>query len=106
MSCHRKRQPDIHAGRVAFDGCVEKILNFREIDNLIEFLGNLSVRHAQNGAVEKNVLAPGELLMKSSTYFEEACGPAIDPEPTFGRNCNTTQKFEECTLAGSVATDD
>src|SRR5579863_8685093 len=44
--------------------------------------------------------------MKSSAYFEEAPDPAIDPEPTFGRNCNTTQKFEERALARSIATDD
>src|SRR5271156_156489 len=106
MRRHRKRQADIHAGRIAFDGRVEKILNFREIDNLVEFSGNFSVRHAQNGAVEKNVLAPCELLMKSRAHFQQARGPAIDPEATFCWNRNATQKLEKRTLAGSVAADD
>src|ERR1700730_7479617 len=64
MGSYRKCEPNIHSARITFDRCVEKLFGLGKSDDFIEFRCDLSAAHAKNRAVQKNVLAPGELRMK------------------------------------------
>ena len=55
----RKGQPDVHAAAVALDGGLEELIHFRERDDFVEAAGDLPPRHAQDAAVEVDVVAPG-----------------------------------------------
>ncbi len=76
MGGHRKSQAHIHAGGVAFDWRVEKLFDFRELDDLVKFADDLRTAHAQDGTVKEDVLPSGEFLMKSGADLEEAGDPA------------------------------
>ena len=69
-------------------------------------LDDLGARHAQNGAVEEDVLPSGEFLMKSGADLQEARDPAIDADSTLGGNGDAAQNFQQRALAGAVAADD
>src|SRR5438552_1954611 len=55
----------VHARAVPLDGRVEKFLDLCKVDNLIELTGDFRPGHPENGAVQINVLAAGQLEMKS-----------------------------------------
>ena len=59
MGSHGKRQAQVHARRVALDRRVNELLHFGKIDNLIKFSVNIRGFHAQDGAVQVDILAPG-----------------------------------------------
>src|SRR2546423_15542904 len=48
-----KREPDIHAARIALDRCVEKLLDLGKSNDLVELLSNFGAAHTKNGAVQK-----------------------------------------------------
>src|SRR5882757_1508905 len=56
-----EREADVHPAGVALDGHVEELLDLGKSDDLIEFAADLRAAHAQDAAVEEDVLAAGEL---------------------------------------------
>src|SRR5262245_5332470 len=64
VGCDAKREPHVHSARVVLHRCVEKLLDFRKSDDLIELASNLHFSHAQYRAVKKNILTAGELGME------------------------------------------
>src|SRR5882672_2959906 len=64
MRRHRERQPHVHATAVALYRRVDELLDLRERHDLIEFAAYLGLRHAEDGAIEKHVLAAAQLRMK------------------------------------------
>ena len=54
---HRKPEAHIHARRVGLHRRVDELLQFGELDDLIEPLGDLALRQAQHDAVDEHVLA-------------------------------------------------
>src|SRR6516164_2260658 len=66
---------------------------------------DLDAAHAENRAVEIDILATGELRVKAGADLEQACdSPPKDYSP-LGRLGDAAQDLEECALAGSIAPD-
>ena len=62
-------------------------------------------RHAQNGAVKKDVLAAGQVGVKASAHFEQAANPAADQCPAGGRADDPRKDLQQRALTGPVPPD-
>jgi len=101
-----KGEPHIHATAVALDWCIQEFLYAGERDNLVELALNFDFAHAQDGAIEKNVFAAGELGMEAGAYLEQAGDAATDAHPASRGFCDAAENLEQGTLAGPIAADD
>src|SRR5271166_4175893 len=95
MSCYRERQAYVHAARIALDRRVEEIANLREFHHAVEFPIDLFAAHADDGAVEIDVLASGQFRMKTGTDLKETAHPAAQVDSAFGRRRDATEHFEK-----------
>ncbi len=98
--------PDIHAAGVAFHRSVEEALDLGEGDDLVEFAADLRALHAEDGAVEKNIFATGELRVKAGADFEEARDAAAKGNAAGGGLGDARENFQERGFARTVAADD
>ena len=58
MRGNRKRQADVHSAGISFHRSIEKFFHAGEIDDRIELNLDFLSGHAEDGAVQKDVLAP------------------------------------------------
>ena len=91
MGGHGKGEAHIHAAGISFDRCIEEFFDFREGDNFIELPADLGFAHAENGAVQKNIFAPGQFRMKSGADLKQARNSSLDANLTFGRVRDATE---------------
>ena len=84
MRRHREGEPHLHAAGIALDRRVDELLDPGEVDDLVELSPDLGAAHAEDGAVEIDVLAPGEFGMKAGADFEQAGDAALDGHASFG----------------------
>ena len=77
----REREADVHAARVALHGRVDELLDAGELDDLVEALLDLAALHAEDRAVQVDVLAAGELLVEARPDLEQAADAAADLGP-------------------------
>ena len=63
-------------------------------------------RHAEDGAVEEDVFAAGELGVKAGADFEQAADAAAELDAAVGGLGDAAQDFEQGRFAGAVAADD
>ena len=61
MRRHGEGQAHVHAARVALHRRVQEAADLAELDDLVELALDLGPRHAEDGAVQLDVLAAGEL---------------------------------------------
>ena len=99
-------QPHVHAARVALDGRVEELLDLGEVDDLVKLPGDLPPRHAQDRAVEIDVLAARQLGMKAGADLEQTADPSVETDLAPGRLGDPAQDLQQSRLAGAVAADD
>ncbi len=64
--------------RVALHRRVDELLDLRERDDLVELARDLARAHAQDRAVQEDVLAPGQLGMEAGADLQQAADPAAD----------------------------
>ena len=100
-----ERQPHVHAGRVALDGRVDELLDPGEVHDFVEFAPDLVAAHAEDGAVEVDVLAPGQLGVEASADLEQAGDAPLHLDPSARRGGDAAQDLEQRALAGAVAPD-
>ena len=86
-------------------GRVDEALDAGERHHLVEAAGDLGALHAQDGAVEVNVLAAGQLRVEAGADFEQAADPSADFCPALGRLGDARQNLEQRALAGTVVAD-
>src|SRR6516162_1602534 len=67
---------------------------------------DLDAAHAENRAVEIDILAAGELRVKAGADREQACDSPPKDYPPLGWLGDAAQELEKRALAGSVALDD
>ena len=72
MRRDRESEPDIHAGGKSLDRRVKKLFDFGKSDDLVETALDLGAAHAEDRAVEKNVLASGQLGMEAGADLKHA----------------------------------
>ena len=68
----REGQAHVHAARVVLDRRVEELLDLGERDDLVELALDLGPPHAEDGAVQVDVLAAGELGMEAGARLRAA----------------------------------
>src|SRR5688572_17899999 len=106
MGRHGEREPQVHAARVALDGGVDEALDLREGDDLVELPRDLGATHAEDRAVEVDVLAPGELLVEAGADLEQRPDAPGDVDPARGRRGDAREHLQQRALAGAVVADD
>src|SRR4051812_23547638 len=72
MRGDRKCKPDIHPGTVPLHRCVQELLDSCKLNNIIKAAANLGARHTEDSTVQVDILAPGELGMKTGADLEQA----------------------------------
>ena len=78
MRRDRERQAHVHAARIALDRRVDELLDLGEVDDGVELARDLLAAHAEDGAVEEDVLAAGQLAVKAGADFEQRADAAVD----------------------------
>jgi len=78
----------------------------REGDDLIEVARDFRVLHAEDRAIEINVLASGQLAMKPGSDLEQTSHAPIEPCPPFGRFGDARENFQQRRFAGAIDADD
>src|ERR1700730_7394181 len=106
MCGDRKSETNVHAARVALHRGIEEFFDFCEGHYLVELAPDLGTRHAEDRAVEIEILAAGEFRVETGADLEQACDTAPQGNPPGGRFGDAAQDLEERALAGSVAPDD
>ena len=84
---------------------VKKLFDFSEINDLIEVPAYFHLAHAQDGAVQENILPSCEFWMKAGAYFKQTGKPATNDHLTARRTGNPRQNFEQGAFACAVAPD-
>ena len=102
---YRECESHVHSRRVAFHRRVDELFDFGEGHDLVELPSDLDARHAEDCAVQKDVLATRELGMKSNTDFQQARNAAIQVRRSLGRLGDPADDFQQRALARSVAAD-
>src|SRR5687768_6581351 len=78
MRRNTKRKPHVHAARITLHRRVDKLLNFRECDDLIKLALDLRLAHPEDRAIEIDVFATREFRMKTRADFEQRADAAVD----------------------------
>ena len=63
-------------------------------------------RHAENRAVEEDVLAAGQLLVEAGADFQQAADAAVEIDLAVGHLGDARQDLQQRALAGAVAADE
>jgi hypothetical protein len=95
-----------HAGRVSLHRLFDEVADVGEGGDFIEAPGHLRAGQAIDRAIEKNVLAAGELGVEAGAELEEGGDAAVDVERTGGDGERAGDELEQSGFAGAVATDD
>ena len=95
-----------HAGRVVFHRHIDKIPQFCKVDDVLEVLVHIGTVMPQDGTVEVNVLAGGQLHIETGAQLDQRGDLTIDPHRTFGRVHHTGNKLEHRAFAAAVAADE
>ena len=74
-------EPHVHAARVALDRRVEELLDLGEGDDLVELAIDLGLAHAEDGAVEVDVLAAGQLGVEAGADLQQRADAARRSRP-------------------------
>ena len=77
-----------------------------EGNDLVELARDLGAAHAEDGAVEIDVLAAGELGMEAGADLQQARHAAADFDAALGRRGDAGKDLEQRRFAGAVAADD
>jgi hypothetical protein len=96
----------LHAGAVALDGRVHEGFQSRELHDPAVLLADLPLAQAQDGAVEEDVLAAGQLGMEAGADFQQRGDSPAQDGLSGGRVGDARQDLEQRALAGAVGADD
>src|SRR5664280_1644350 len=98
-------QAQIHAGGVVLYGGVEEAVDLGECDDLVELAADLGALHAQDGAVEIDVFAAGQLQVEAGAHLEQASDAPVQLDAPLGRLGDAGQDLEQGGFTGAVAAD-
>jgi hypothetical protein len=84
----------------------DEVADVGEGGDFIEAPGHLRAGQAIDRAIEKNVLAAGELGVEAGAELEEGGDAAVDLERAGGDGERAGDELEQGGFAGAVATDD
>ena len=80
-----KAKSYVHPAAEVLDGRIEELFDVGKGDDLVELLADLGAGHAEDRAVEINVLAAGQFRVEPGADFQEARHSAAKRYPAVGR---------------------
>ena len=98
-------EPHIHAGAIPLHRRVDELLDAGELDDLVELGADFGFGHPENGAVQKDVLAPAQLGMEPGADLEERCDATADSYLAACGLGDAAENFQQGALASSITTD-
>lgn len=98
-------QADEHTAGVALDRGIQEVADIGEVNDLVEFGGDLPPVHSQDGAVHEDVFPAGEQGMKPGAHFDQRSHLSPDRDLALVRPEDAVQHFQQCALAGAVGAD-
>ena len=99
-------QPHVHAARVALHRRVDELLDLGERDDLVELPADFRLAHAEDRAVQKDVLPAGQLGVKTGADLEQARHAPAQGDLAGRRRGDPRQDLQQRRFAGAVAADD
>ena len=106
MGRHGEGESHVHAAGIMLDGRVEEFLHLGKSHDLVKLAADLGLRHAEDGAIEEDVLPTGQFGMEAGANLQQARHAAAEPDPAFGGLGDSRQDLEQRRLASAVAADD
>ncbi len=106
MRGDREGETHVHAARIPFHRRVDELGDLGEGDDLVELAADLGAAHAEDGAVEEDVLAARELGMEAGADLEQRGDAAAQAGAAGGGLGDAGKDLEERGLARAVAADD
>src|SRR3954462_11992817 len=101
-----KRESDVHAAAVAFDGGVEEFIDFGKGDDFVELSFYFSALHAEDCAVQEDVFASGQFGMEAGANFQQTRHAPFDPDSAFGWFGDAAKYFQKSALTGPISSND
>ena len=101
-----EREPHVHPARVALHGRVDEPLYAGELDDVVELPPHLGFAHAEDRAVQEDVLAARELGVEAGADLEQRPDAAADVRVALGGLGDARKNLEERRLPGSVLAHD
>ena len=95
----------MHAARVTLHGSIDKLFDFGEGDDLGELAIDLPFSHSEDGAVEVNVFASGQLGMKTRAHFQKGSDAPVNLCMAFRWFRDARENLQQRALPCSVAAD-
>ena len=105
MCCDSERKPDVHSRRIMLDWCIEELFDFGERNDLVELPPNFPLSHAEDGAVEENVLPPRQFWVETCADLEQAGDASAQFNPPLGRLGDSAEDLEQRAFASAIAAD-
>src|SRR5690606_39045256 len=98
-------EPLLQSGGVRLHGCVDGILQLRELDDFrVNFLNPLLIE-PEDGAVEADVFRAGQIPVQSRPQLDEGSDFAVDLHITRIGADDSAQNLEKGAFSGSVSPD-
>ena len=101
-----KGQSHVHAGRVRLHGPVDELANVGKSFDVGKAPGDFLSADAQDGAIEIDVLASGELGVEARAQLQQCSHATSDVDLTGSGRERAAQDLQQRALAGAVAADD
>src|SRR5262249_17244480 len=84
---------------------VEKVADLTELDNGWDLSRHFAIRHAQDRAVEKNILAAGQIGVEPGTHLDQRRQTSAQSNAAFAGGRYPGSKLQHGRLSRSVRTD-
>ena len=84
MRGHGEGEAHVHAAAIVLHRGIDEMLDVGEGDDLVELAVDFALAHAEDGAVQIDVFAAGELGVKAGADFEQAADAAANLGAAFG----------------------
>ena len=102
---HGEGHPHVHADRVVLDRRVDEALELGEGDDLVDLAADLASGHAEDGAVQVDVLESGQFGMEAGADLEQRADPALQQDLAARRLGDAGDDLEQGRLSCTVAPD-
>src|SRR5580765_6105083 len=83
---------------------IDELFDLGECDDLIKSRIDFRLGHAEQSAVEINVLPPRQIRMETGTDLEQRSDAPSNGRPASTRTHNSGQDLEQSALSRSIAT--
>ena len=103
---HREPQPHVHAGGVVLDRLLHEVGEAGELDDRVVAAVDLAPREPEDGAVDVDVLAAGDLGVEAGAELDQRGDAAVHHHPPGGRAQDAGDELQQRPLPRAVAADD